>query len=212
MKLSYCVYAFGVVIPLAASIVQAQDHEHEGDFVIGATGSGQLAFEFDEDILSGAELIELPPISPPTPGVFEGWSLDEPGFDHLQDDEPAEDFYVLQPGADIQLVGIDLDSALYVRSSGLGSPVAISPSPLLGSLTLGDEELHTHAVWHVDSLSPSFNSLQTEWQGTFKFHDFGTTGYADSEPFTLTFAIVPEPVSAGFLATGFMLMLRRRRR
>jgi hypothetical protein len=195
----------------ATSVAFAEDgHEHEGDFVIGVTGSGQLRFEFDEQILGGEEFIQLLPIDPPTPGVFEGWTSDAPGFDHLHVAEPTEDFYPMLAGASIYLMGIDLDAALYVRSSGLGSPVAISPTPALGSLLIGDEELHTHGIWHVDSLAAGFDPLQTQWQGTFKFADLGSTGYADSNPFTLTFTNVPEPTSIGILALGSLLVFRRR--
>jgi hypothetical protein len=200
---------FSVSLTTAAALADVT-HEHEGDFIVGVSSGGQLTFEFDEHILAGEESIELPPIDPPSPGVYEGWAADEPGFDHLHDAEPAEDFYPLGSGADVHLVGVDLDLALYVRAASIGSPVAISPTPTLGSLQLGDEELHTHAIWHIDSLASGFDPYQTEWQGTFKLTDLGTTGYADSDPFTLTFTAVPEPASFALLALGSLFVLRRR--
>lgn len=185
-------------------------HHHEGDFIIGIGGGAapQLKFEFDEHILSGAETINLEPSVSPS---ILGWLSDAPGFEALEADEPDEEFFMLASGAQIQLVGVDLDAAMFVRAATLGTPVRISPSPALGELLLGDEALHTHAIWHIDSSAPGYDSLQTIWSGTFKFVDVATTGYGESEPFTLRFAAVPEPASIGLLAMGGMWFVQRRR-
>lgn len=211
--------AVSAVVGLMASAlctahVQAQGHVHAGDFIVGVSGGPlpQLKLEGDPDILSGLEAIELPPIDPPSSGVFEGWVGQEPGFDHLVEPEPAEDFYPMNTGADLRLVGIDLDAALYVRAPAIGSPVVISPTPTLGSLRLGDELLHTHAIWHVDVLAPGYNPLQTVWSGTFKLADLGSTGYADSDPFTLTFTTVPEPTALVLLAVASLVSTGSARR
>lgn len=196
------------VTTLALCLPAMAQHEHGGDIIVGVSGAGQLKFEFDEDILSGLEFIELPPSV--APGIA-GWIGDDPGFDHLGTAEPDEDFYPMAGGAMIRLVGVDVDAALFVRAATLGSPVAISPSPTLGSLTLGDEELHTHGLWHIDSEATGYDSFQSVWHGTFMFVDVGTTGYADSDPFTLGFVPVPEPMSLGLFGLGMALIVRRRR-
>jgi len=199
-------------VAVAAAGAMAQHHHHEGDFIIGIGGGAapQLKFEFDPHMLSGEECIELSPSVNP---AVAGWLSTMPGFDALEADEPDEDFYRLGSGAQIRLVGVDLDPALFVRASSLGTPVRISPSPVLGFLDLGGEELHVHPVWHIDSSAPGFDPSQTSWSGTFKFVDVGTTGYADSDPFTLCFVPVPEPTAAGLLALGgWVLTLARPRR
>jgi hypothetical protein len=188
-------------------MTQAAQAHHDGDFIIGAAGAAgsQLKFEFDADILAGNEFITLPASESPS---IAGWLSDEPGFEALEADEPDEGIYALSEGAQIRLVGVDLDPGLFVRAPSIGTPVRISPSPTLGYLALGDHELHTHAVWHVDSSAAGFQP-QTAWYGTFKLVDVGTTGYADSEPFTVGF--VPEPASIFLLAGGAVLALTRRR-
>jgi hypothetical protein len=201
-------YLFSVNLMAVAGLSSsAMAQEHEGDFIVGVSGAGQLKFEFDADILAGIENVELPMSLAP---ALSGWLGEEPGFDHLEAAEPLEDFYPLVAGADIKFVGVDLDDALFVRAPSVGLPVAISPTPTLGMLALGDELLHTHAVWHIDSSAPGYDSLQDVWYGTFMFVDMGTTGYGQSDPFTIGFVPVPEPMTAGMLGVGLVLMRRRR--
>lgn len=181
-------------------------HQHEGDFHIGVNAVGKLVFEFDEHMLAGEECVVLPAsVNPAIPG----WVADAPGFEAVEADEPAEDIYTLADGASIRLVGVDLDAGLFVRAPSIGTPVAIAPTPTLGYLSLGDEHLHTHAVWHLDPTAPGYQP-QASWSGTFKFVDVGTTGYADSDAFTLCF--VPEPGSLMLLVLGGLTTLARRRR
>ncbi len=181
-------------------------HQHHGDIIIGTNGGAtpQLKIEFDEQILSGHTFIALAASQNPS---IAGWLADEPGFEALEADEPDEAFYMLDSGAQIRLVGVDLNPGLFVRAPSIGTPVRIAPSPALGHLELGDHELHAHAVWHIDSSAPGFQN-QSAWYGTFKLVDVGTTGYGDSAPFTLGF--VPEPGSLGLLGLGGLLVIRRR--
>ncbi|GMU24099.1 MAG: hypothetical protein AMXMBFR13_41760 [Phycisphaerae bacterium] len=177
-------------------------HAHEGDLIVGVQG-GQLAVEFHFD-----EAIELHPVAPNIFGI-EGFSADEPGFDHADGTDP--DLGALSAGAEIWLVGLTpFDAALKVRQPAIPFDLAIDAAG--GDLLLGDHELHTHAFWHLDSTIGSFDPLQASWQGTFKLVDRGTTGYAESQPFTLSFVIVPEPAAAVLLLSALPLTLRRRRR
>lgn len=193
LSLSSCVM-FGI----ATAPVLGQ-HQHEGDVVIGRSGSGQLKLEADLDHVRVLEDVN---------GLLNGWAGDEPGFEALLEDEPDEGFYRLASGAQIWLEGISLDPALKVHNP-------LNPSLLIDSpgdqLFLGDHELHDHVIWHVDSLDTGFNPLQTVWYGTFKLVDKGTTAYADSDPFTLGFTNVPEPGTLGLLFMGSLAALRRRR-
>jgi hypothetical protein len=192
-----------VVLFMAAFSAPAlAQHAHEGDLIVGAQ-SGQLAVEFHFD-----EAIELYPVAPNIFGI-EGFSADEPGFDHADGTDP--DLGALSAGAEIWLVGLtSFDAALKVRQPAIPFSLAIDAAG--GDLLLGANELHKHAFWHLDSTDGSFDPLQASWQGTFKLVDRGTTGYADSQPFTLSFVIVPEPAAVVLLLSGLPLAFRHRRR
>lgn len=179
-------------------------HGHGADPIVGRTAAGKLAIEADLD-----ECFQLPAIEGSSIPGYAGWALDDPGFFALDEDEPAEDFFKLGVGADIRLKCIAIDPALKVRDGeALGFPVKISAAG--HQFTLGDHQLHVHPVWHIDSLDSSFNPLQTEWHATFTLIDVGTTGYLESDPFTMCFTNVPEPATLSVLALGALGALRRR--
>jgi hypothetical protein len=172
--------------------------QHEGDVIVGRSASGQLKVEAD---------IGLSLLGPVNSLFLKGWAATEPGMESLLADEPLEDFHMLAPGAQISLVGVSLDPAFKVHSPMLDYLIA-APGD---QMPLGDNELHEHPTWHIDSQDPGFNPLQTVWYGTFKLVDTGTTGYAASDPFTLTFTNVPAPATLGLLAIGAVAVMRRRR-
>lgn len=174
-------------------------HQHEGDVTVGHSGSGQLKVEAP---------VGLNVLDPVNNIVLKGWAGMEPGMESLLADEPLEDFCMLAPGAQISLVGISLDPAFKVHSAMLDYLIA-APGD---QLPLGDYELHEHPTWHIDSHDPGFNSSQTVWSGTFRLIDTGTTHYAASDPFTLSFTNVPEPATLGLLTIGALAAMRRRRR
>ena len=196
------------LVSLTAMAMPAHAH-HEGDFSIGISGgpAPQLRFEFDPDILAGTRTIGLArSVNPAVPG----WLGEEPGFEAMETDEPEGGLFALGRGARIRLVGIELGPALFVRAQAIGTPVRIAPTPGPGFLELGDESLHTHAVWHINPSAAGFEAGRAFWAGTFKLVDTGTTGYADSEPFTIRFAPVPEPASGVMLVAGLLLGARFR--
>jgi len=184
----------GIIV--GAFSASAAAHQHEGDVIIGRTGSGQLRFEADLD-----EIHLLEPVA----GLLQGWAGDEPGFEALAEDEPDEDFFRLGTGAQIWLEAVALDPALRVHNP-------LNPLLMLSApgdrLPLGDHELHDHVIWHVDPLDPAFDPGRSIWQGTFKLVDTGPTGYSDSPLLTLRFAI-PEPGTFALLVAGSLAVLRR---
>lgn len=198
---SRCATLAAIVLVLTNASAARAQHAHEDDLIVGQV-AGQLAVEFDFD-----EAIPLAPVSSNPFGIV-GWSADEPGFDHADGNDP--DLGALGVGASIRLVGLTpFDAALLVRSPVLPFGVAIDASG--GALDIGDHELHQHALWNIDSSAPGFDPNQALWTGTFRLIDVGTTGYAESEPFALTFTPVPEPVSLLGSALGIPLILRRKR-
>ena len=188
-----------LAVTFGVAVAPVVGHQHEGDVIIGRSGSGRLLFE--------ANLNEIRPLEAVN-GLLKGWAGDEPGFEALMEDEPDEGFYRLAPGARIWLEAISLDPAL--KAHNPLNPLLVVDSPG-DQLFLGDHELHEHVIWHVDSLDAGHNPLQTVWYGTFKLVDKGTTAYADSDPFTLGFTNVPEPGTLGLMFLGSWAAFRRRR-
>ncbi len=185
---------------LAPGIAVAHEH-HEGDFVVARSPGDQLILN-EEDGRHVDEPIDLTPIPPG--GLVEGWSEDDPGFDHQHEDEAG--YLALESGAEIWLQIVSLDPALKLISDNIPYD---EPNDLI---YLGDHEIHKHMTWWVDSEDAGFNPTQGAWFGTFELIDEGMTGYGDSSPFTLEFHI-PEPTTLTALALGGLpILLGRRRR
>lgn len=120
----------------------------------------------------------------PTSGFFEGWSSDSPGFDSIRTESPPDDTYKLAEGAEIWLdiVSIDKAFAIVVPPS---YDILDQPGQ---SARLGNDQLHKHLIWLIDSTSTAFDPAQCIWHATFRLRDAGSTGYATSVPFTIRFA------------------------
>ncbi len=165
----------GPVIALSAWVgrVEAQ---HADDIWVGRTMAGQLR-------IGGLPVDEEPIALPPSGGLFNGWADNEPGFDRVVTDDPPNDLLTLQPGAQIWLEVVEMDTAF--RAIDTSFNVLDDPGE---QTLLGGSTLHIHVTWHINSDDPAFNPTQYRWDATFKLVDTGTTGYADSEPFTMHFA------------------------
>jgi hypothetical protein len=124
-------------------------HEHD-DLVVGVTGGGVLSVEGDFD-----EAHYLPPFSD---GGINGWFSDDPGFESLEEDEPDEDFYMLESGADVYFELIAVDPAFKMYDPSFTLLVAGD------TFAFGGHEFHEHPFWHIDSDDP--RSTRTRRCGT----------------------------------------------
>jgi hypothetical protein len=195
MKFTVCMIAAFVMMALVAAPAMAE-HEHE-DVEIGVNGAGQLSAHFED----WDEIFELEPVD----GLLNGWLGEAPGFVHVEEDEPAADLYHLEAGVEVYLEVVAFDDAFQAWADGF----AYSVSEPNDQALLGDEELHGHLDWHINSDDPLFDPLQEVWQAQFRLVDNGTTGYDPSDTYTLNFT-TPEPASLVLLMLGGALGLRRR--
>lgn len=170
-------------------------HHHEGDLVVGRTGGGQLQVEFD----FGAPLA-LPPVD----GLLKGWALDDPGFDHLEADEPDEDFFMLGSGAQIRFDVVSFAPAFQAWTPGFAAALR---NPGDTYVFPDGELLHGHLNWHIDALDPQFDPAAGPWTASFRLVDVGSTGYTPSEVYT--FAFTPEPSTLALVGLGALVLRRR---
>mgnify|MGYP005853651969 CR=1 FL=1 len=172
----------GRIVAIGAALIAgswwcgAAAAQHAGDVWVGRTAAGQLAiggYPVDDEIV----------VLPPVEGLLKGWANNDPGFDHVNADDPAGDLYRLGSGAQIWLEVVAVEPALRI----IDAAFQILDAP--GERTyLGDVNMHTHLTWHINRLDPQFDPQQWVWSATLVLRDFGSTGYADSEPFTMYFA------------------------
>ena len=189
------------VLGSITTVAIAQPHTHGGDGIIGIDASGKLAIEMDRD-----EAFEFEELFA-SPGL-NGYISDAPGFAALEVDEPDEGFFKLGAGADIhfRLVGTSgPEMQVYnpffdVPSMGSGETFAFGAG----------DEFDTHPFWFLNSDLPSFDPMQQEWSVDFQVVDFGSTGYEDSDVFTIRFAI-PSPATGAVLGLAGLGAIRRRR-
>lgn len=191
--------SFGAVLAFLSSPALGGE-EHDRDIRAGVFGSGQLA------AIASSDPFDLPPVDPGNPLGLHGWSEGEPGFAEVDPAELPPDVSVLGAGANIAVQVVALDPALAILDPGAG----LTPLAPGQNFVLGGPGFDTHPVWLIDSDSPGFNPAQTLWTGTFRLVDLGSTNYAASANFDLTFRPTPEPATAAILAVGLLAALRRR--
>lgn len=168
-------------MPVTASLIGAvalcstAHGQHDGDVFVGRSGAGQMKIGgFVPDL----NIIGLPCVS----GLFQGWSSNNPGFDRVINANAGADLYPMDAGAQIRIVCLSIDPAFRAISSSF--TIMDAPGE---SILLGGSSLHTHLTWHINSADPFFVPAQTDWFATFKLIDTGSTGYAESAPFTFHF-------------------------
>jgi len=149
--------------------------QHDGDVFVGRSSANQLKIG---GFIPDLNTVGLPCVN----GLFQGWSTNNPGFDRVINPNVTADLYPMASGAQIRIVCEAIDPAFRVISPSF----AIMDAPG-ESLLLGGSSLHTHLTWHINSADPAFNPNQTAWFATFKLIDTGSTGYAESAPFTFRF-------------------------
>ncbi len=158
------------------SIAPAAHAQHAGDVWVGRSDAGQLK-------IAGFDVAHNAIPLAPSGMLFNGWADNDPGFDRVLTDDPASDLFTLDAGAQISIVVVEIDDAF----RGI-KPVTFEILDGPGDqVLLGNENLHIHLTWHINSDDPLFDPAQYLWNATFKLIDTGSTGYADSEPFTMHF-------------------------
>jgi hypothetical protein len=168
------VLAFVSVILVSALPGRAGDpHEHGGDLSVFRDGSGQLAIEFDF-----AETLPLEFVT----GLLNGCTLDSPGFNSPDFDEPDENLFQLSPNADIVFEVVSIDAGLKVHTPGFAD-ILDAPGD---QWVIGPPAFDTHPVWHIDSDEPGFDPGAV-YSIRFKLLDLGSTAYLESEVYTLQF-------------------------
>ena len=187
-----------VLVCLGGSVLSA--HEGEFDFLLGVN-NGQLEMR---TLQSGPVVL---PVS--QNAFFPGWMSIEPAFRSYDPGVDvgidSTDFGQAGDGADIYLTLLSADVGLHFAL--LGGADFQENIPLL--LDNGNSPFDQHVHLHIDNtILPNYDG--TPLSATFRYSDGGSTGYAASESFTITF--VPEPFSAGLLGLGSLVFLRHRRR
>ena len=188
-----------IAFVLTASTPPRAEAQHTGDVWLGRSAAGQLKYS-PAGFVPEETFHWLAPVS----GLLKGWADDDPGFDRITTDDPAHDVFRLQAGVAVWLEVVSLDPAL--RLIDASYEILDTPGE---STYLGDQTLHVHSTWHINSQDPQFDPEQCVWHGTFLLRDTGATGYASSEPLTLGFTNVPvrpaaTPASGDFDADSFV--------
>ncbi len=182
----YAVNAATICVAILG-IGQTARAQHAGDVIVGRSAAGQLRVSAPGSggYIPDQNIKVLPPVSSP-PGLFNGWSDNNPGFDRLTTSDPGNDFLTLQSGCQVRIEVVQVDIAFQAISASLA--VIDDPGE---RLLLGGSTLHTHLTWLVNSDHPMFDPQKVLWRATFKLVDTGSTGYAPSDPFTFYFATTP---------------------
>ncbi|MCB9865180.1 MAG: hypothetical protein H6816_00870 [Phycisphaerales bacterium] len=162
--------------------------QHQGDVWVGRTATDLLAIS-SNGFVPEENFAPLSPVS----GLLQGWTNDDPGFDHVVAGDALDP---LQAGAAIWLEVVAMDPAFQLIDDGFQILHDPGDDTLLGGSTL-----HEHLTWHINSQDPAFDPAQCIWNATFVLRDDGSTGYGTSAPLTFSFTNAPVR-SAGVLATG----------
>lgn len=151
--------------------------QHEGDIFVGRSSADQLKIG---GFSVATRFVYLRPVD----GVLKGWADNIPGFDRIINADPDQDLYPLRSGSRIYLVIDGIAPAFRVLDT-LGN-VYDEPGE---APFLGNENLHTHLIWHINRLDSRFDPEQCVWDATFNLND-DAGRQTDSTPFTVSFTNV----------------------
>ena len=186
--------ALCLIICLAVTVpASLQAQTHTGDIAVGRTSDGKLKVANLPDPRIDLECLEAVPQGHP---FFSGWFGNVTGFDRITEAGPDPNFFPLQSGAQVHL-HLVVGAQGFQVVNALNLAVIDQPGE---ELLLGGSILHIHPFWNFNiSLATGEMVLPADFAGslfaTFKLTDNGSTGYADSEPFTLAFSNTSHPLA-----------------
>ena len=182
-----------VLVVFATSTASAQ---HFTDVWVGQSGDGQLAI--------GGVSLDVPIVLGPVSGVVTGWSGANPGFDNVQNGSP--DLRPLAGGAEIvlDLVSISPGFAMIDDNHHKHTHEDIAESASgVDSVYLGDDHLHIHFTWLIDSTSDRFDPMQTLWTVDLRLRDESGI-QTTSDTFRIMFRNVECELSGDLNADGWV--------
>jgi hypothetical protein len=178
-----------IFIASLAATATAPSHAHEIVLLVGRSAAGQIKIDADLD--------HPVPLDPSIfPGI-PGYAFGEPAFHATILDDPANDFFQLDPAANFQFV-------ITAQDPGIGIYTPSGPVPINTPVTLGPSVFDFHPVWQIPG-----GPVGATYNITLKFQD--TTGlYTESAPLSVPFQSVPEPAALTLITLASPLFLRRR--
>jgi hypothetical protein len=183
--------AVGAIVVVAAAL-PAPSYAHEIVLLVGRSATNQIKIDADLD--------HPVPLDPSIFSGISGYAFGEPAFHATILDDPANDFFQLDPAANFQFV-------ITAQDAGIGIYTPSGPVPLNTPVTLGPSVFDFHPVWQIPDPNSPIGAI---YNITLKVQD--TTGhYTESAPITVPFASVPEPHTLAMLALAPLLLRRRRR-
>jgi hypothetical protein len=163
---------------------------HEIVLLVGRSAAGQI--KIDADLHHPVPL----PVSV-FPGIS-GYAEGEPAFHATILDDPANDFFQLDPAANFQFV-------ITAQDPGIGIYTLTGLQPINTPATLGPSVFDYHPVWQIPA-----GPVGATYNITLKVQD--TTGlYTESAPLTVPFQSVPEPAALALFALVPLALTRRGR-
>ncbi len=182
----------------------AGDKEHS-DFEVGQDGSAihALVVGGDADILSGAEPIELFPITDPFSALNGWYAAAEPGWESVEADEPDEGLFTLLAGHQTALHRNAFDTGLAMFDAGENAILTSDGSSYLFTSDVA-------GAFHEDLTfaAPPETPLRTELVASLRLTDLAGI-HGDGESFSLRFVILPEPGTLALLGLGIAALCRR---
>ena len=186
--------SFGGILFLTALLVAIAGpatpaKAHEIVLLVGRSAAGQIKIDADLDHPVPLPVSVFPGIS--------GYAEGEPAFHATILDDPANDFFQLDPSASFQFVILSQDPGI-----GIYTPAGLQP--INTPVTLGPSVFDFHPVWQIPA-----GPVGVTYNITLKVQD--STGlYTESAPLAVPFQSIPEPHTLALIALTPLLLRRRR--